>query len=120
MMSSPNETWDKGNLDLSEVKKLEMLEFEYARLALKNGLKLEQQPSVNPYKFGMIGSTDAHTSLAAAEEENVFGKDSKAWRQTAVAASQGTLSSPRASLRTWRPPSPVSGNVCPPSRNWRA
>jgi len=53
------ERWDKGNLDLSELKKPEMLEFEYARAALKNGLKLEQQLGVNPYKFGMIGSTDA-------------------------------------------------------------
>src|SRR6185503_408716 len=35
------ERWDKGNLDLSELKKPEMLEFEYARSALKNGLKLE-------------------------------------------------------------------------------
>jgi hypothetical protein len=33
-----------------------MLEFEYARAALRNGLKLEQELGVNPYKFGMIGS----------------------------------------------------------------
>jgi hypothetical protein len=70
------ERWDKGNLDLSELKKPEMLEFEYARSALKNGLKLEQELGVNPYKFGMIGSTDAHTGLAAVEEENFFGKTS--------------------------------------------
>ncbi len=68
------ERWDKGNLDLSEAKKPEMLEFEYARSALKNGLKLEQQFGVNPYKFGMIGSTDAHTALATAEQSNFFGK----------------------------------------------
>ena len=51
------ELWDKGNLDGSVAKKKEMLEFEYARSALKNGLKLEQQLGTNPYKFGMIGST---------------------------------------------------------------
>lgn len=68
------ERWDKGNLDLSEAKKPEMLEFEYARPALKNGLKLERQLGTNPYKFGMIGSTDSHTGLAAVEEENFFGK----------------------------------------------
>ena len=51
-----------------------MLEFEYARSALKNGLKLEAKLGTNPYKFGMIGSTDMHTGLAAAEEENFFGK----------------------------------------------
>ncbi len=68
------ETWDKGNLDISEAKKPAMLEFEYARAALKNGLKLEKELGVNPYKFGMIGSSDAHTALAAVEEDNFFGK----------------------------------------------
>jgi hypothetical protein len=68
------ERWDKGNLDLSELKTPGMLEFEYARSALKLGLKLENELGVNPYKFGMIGSTDAHTGLAAVEEENFFGK----------------------------------------------
>jgi hypothetical protein len=70
------ERWDKGNLDLTVAKTPEMLEFEYARSALKNGLKLEQEFGVNPYKFGMIGSTDAHTGLAAVEEDNFFGKTS--------------------------------------------
>ena len=70
------ERWDKGNLDLSVLKKPEMLEFEYARAALRNGLKLEKELGVNPYKFGMIGSTDAHTGLAAVEEDNFFGKTS--------------------------------------------
>lgn len=68
------ERWDKGNLDGSEVKKPEMLEFEYARTALKNGLGLEAKLGVNPYKFGLIGSSDAHTGLSAMEEENFFGK----------------------------------------------
>jgi hypothetical protein len=70
------ERWDKGNLDLTVVKTPDMLEFEYARSALKNGLKQEQELGVNPYKFGMIGSTDAHTGLAAVEEDNFFGKTS--------------------------------------------
>ncbi len=68
------ETWDKGNLDGTAAKKQEMLEFEYARSALKNGLRLEEKLGTNPYKFGLIGSTDAHTALAAAEEDNFFGK----------------------------------------------
>ena len=68
------ERWDNGNLDLSEAKKPEMLEFEYARAALRNGLKLEQELGANPYKFGMVGSTDSHTALAAVEEDNFFGK----------------------------------------------
>ena len=47
------------------------------RLALKLGLQLEQELGTNPYKFGMIGSTDAHTGLATAEENNFYGKASK-------------------------------------------
>src|SRR5688572_22368794 len=55
------EKWDKANLNLSEPKKNEMLQGEYARTALQTGLQLEQKLGVNPYKFGMIGSTDSHT-----------------------------------------------------------
>jgi hypothetical protein len=66
--------WDKSNLDASVRKQQEMLEFEYARSAFKNGLKLEAELGANPYKFGLIGSTDAHNSLPAVEEDNFFGK----------------------------------------------
>ena len=68
------EIWDKGNLDASQVKKKEMLEYEYARSAYKNGLQLEAKLGTNPYKFGLVGSSDSHTGLAAMEEENFFGK----------------------------------------------
>jgi len=68
------ETLDKGNLDITELKKPEMLQREYAREALKNGLALEKKLGTNPYKFGMVGATDSHTGLATAEEENFFGK----------------------------------------------
>ena len=68
------EIWDKGNLDGSTVKTKDMLQHEYAREALKNGLALETKLGTNPYKFGLIGSSDAHTALAAMEENNFFGK----------------------------------------------
>ncbi len=68
------EIWDKANLDGSVAKTREMLVTEYARAALKSGLLLEARLGTNPYKFGMIGSTDAHTALAAVEEDNFFGK----------------------------------------------
>ncbi len=68
------ERWDKGNLDGSVAKTKAMLEFEYLRSAYKNGLKLEQQLGVNPYKFGLVSGSDAHTGLTAMEEENFFGK----------------------------------------------
>jgi hypothetical protein len=68
------ELWDKGNLDGSVAKSKEMLEFEYARSALKSGLALEAKLGTNPFKFGLVGSTDAHTGISSAEENNFFGK----------------------------------------------
>jgi hypothetical protein len=76
---SPNDefadygTWDKGSFG-PEPKTPDMLPREYAREALKRGLKYEQALGANPFKFGMIGSTDTHTSLATTEENNYFGK----------------------------------------------
>ena len=69
--------WDKGDFGLNP-KQPEMLPHEYARSALGIGLEKEQQFGVNPFKFGMVGSTDAHTSLASTREENYFGKFSGA------------------------------------------
>jgi len=75
---SPNDefadygTWDKGSF--ASAKEPGMIPKEYAREALKRGLKYEKKLGTNPFKFGMIGSTDSHTSLATAEENNFFGK----------------------------------------------
>lgn len=66
--------WDIGNLTLSRTKTDSMYAGEYLREALKRGLSIEQRTGVNPYKFGMIGSTDSHTSLATGDEDNFFGK----------------------------------------------
>lgn len=68
------EFWDKGNLNASAVMEEGMYAGSYARSALKRGLQQEAEIGVNPFKFGMIGSTDAHTSLATAEEGNFWGK----------------------------------------------
>ena len=72
------ETWDFGNLDLIKTapKQDEMLRFEYARSALKLGLDQAARLGVNPFAFGMIGSTDSHTSLATGAEEDFWGKTS--------------------------------------------
>lgn len=94
------ERWDKGNLDLSVLKKPEMLEFEYARSALKNGLKLERALGVNPYKFGMIGSTDAHTGLAAVEEDNYFGKTTPS-EPGPTRATHPFIKTPKAVIMGW-------------------
>jgi len=63
------ETLAKGNLDLTELKNPDMLQREYAREALKNGLALEQKLGTNPYKFGMVGATDSHTGLPFVESK---------------------------------------------------
>jgi hypothetical protein len=68
------ENWDIGNLDVSEAKTDDMLAGEYAREALKRGLAIEAKLGTNPYKFGIVGATDSHTSLATADEDNFFGK----------------------------------------------
>jgi hypothetical protein len=70
-------TWDKGDFGLNP-KKPEMLPHEYARSALRIGLAQQKRLGVNPFKFGMIGSTDSHTSLSTTREENFFGKFSGA------------------------------------------
>ena len=70
------ENWDHGNLDLSEDKENPMLVGEYAREALKLGLDQELRLGVNPFQFGLIGSTDSHTGLATARENNFWGKHS--------------------------------------------
>ena len=47
---------------------------DYARAALRTGLLIEERIGFNPYRFGMIGATDAHTGIASAEEPNFWGK----------------------------------------------
>jgi hypothetical protein len=68
------ETWDTANLVMDAKKETSMLPGEYARSALKRGLAFEAKLGTNPYKFGMIGSTDSHISLAAVAEDNFLGK----------------------------------------------
>ena len=72
------ENWDKGNLNMTELKKPEMYAGEYAREGLKRGFLLEKKFGINPYKFGFVGATDSHTSLPSAEEDNFFGKSAAA------------------------------------------
>jgi len=47
---------------------------DYARSALLRGLAFQQKLGANPYKFGMIGSTDSHTSLSSVQENDYTGK----------------------------------------------
>ncbi len=68
------ETWDVGGINSTEPKTPEMLPREYARAALTRGLQYEQSLGVNPFKFGMVGSTDTHTAISGTDENNYFGK----------------------------------------------
>jgi hypothetical protein len=67
------ERWDFGNF-LAVPKENKMLQHEYARSALRMGLEMDAKLGANPYKFGMIGSTDSHISLATTAEDNFWGK----------------------------------------------
>jgi len=66
--------WELGNLPLNADKTDKMLAGEYVREALKRGLSIEERTGANPYAFGLIGSTDSHTSLATGDEDNFWGK----------------------------------------------
>ncbi len=46
----------------------------YVREALQNGLKIEEEIGVNPYKFGLIGASDSHNAGGPVEEDHFFGK----------------------------------------------
>lgn len=65
--------WDKGSFGV-EPKTPDMLPREYARSALKRGLVYDEKLGANPFKFGVVGSTDAHTGLSTADEDSFFGK----------------------------------------------
>ena len=99
------ENWDSTNLALTAPKEDWMLEFEYARSALKNGLALDESLGANPFEFGMIGSTDSHTSLATADEDNFFGKMASA--------------EPKAG-RAHRPFSELQDETHAPTKQWHA
>ena len=67
------ETWDEGTFGPVSTTP-DMLPREYARSAFKRGLAYEQKLGVNPFKFGLIGSTDSHTGLPTTQENSFFGK----------------------------------------------
>ena len=78
---SPNDEfadfWLLDNSDLGGFKAptKEMMKYEYVRPGLRRGLELQDQlDGVNPFKFGVIGATDSHTSLVTTDENAFFGK----------------------------------------------
>ncbi|MHA7819572.1 MAG: DUF3604 domain-containing protein [Erythrobacter sp.] len=73
------ETWFETDITMrprsgDPAEARESLAGEYAREGLKKGLRYDAQLGMNPYQFGLIGSTDAHTALATADDDNFWGK----------------------------------------------
>ena len=86
------ETWGHGNLDLTGKKTDAMLPFEYARSTLKNGLKLEAELGVNPFKYGFVYGSDHHTAISTGMDNNYFG--AFAWgepKKDRIVSSDGKL-----------------------------
>lgn len=67
------ERWDKANIMNNHLDTPEQQPFNYIRPTLTRGLKYEQTVGVNPFKFGLIGASDAHTGLSTADADNFFG-----------------------------------------------
>lgn len=99
------ETWDNGSFG-PDPKIPEMLPKEYAREAFKRGMAYKAEFGVNPFKFGVVGSTDSHTGLTGGTEDNYYGK---------IAAVEPTTDS----IRFQEPITGRFGDV-EPQRHWMA
>jgi hypothetical protein len=86
------DVWDNANL-AGVAKQPGMVATEYAREALKSGLRIEGSLGANPFKFGAAAGTDTHTGLSAPVEGNFWGKfpasEPSAERWNEVYAKQG-------------------------------
>ena len=49
-------------------------EGDYIRSGLNRGLEIENRIGANPFKFGLIGSSDSHTGISAVKEDAFSGK----------------------------------------------
>jgi hypothetical protein len=66
--------WDYGNLPLTAALTKGMMPTNYVREGLKRGLEHQGTLGANPFKFGVIGSLDAHNSIPSIGADSFFGK----------------------------------------------
>jgi len=100
--------WEYGNLTLTERPlSKEMMRTGFLRAGLMRGLEQEAKLGVNPFKFGVVGSTDVHNSLTAIEEDNFFGKltiqepSATRWEHLSKESSWDATKGPARSRYTW-------------------
>jgi len=73
---SPNDEW--ADFELMELRIASTLpsrpQGSYVREAYLNGLMMEERDGFNPYRFGVIGSSDTHNAAGSFEEDNYWSK----------------------------------------------
>ncbi len=69
---SPNDEW--ADFEINQHSKLDSISGSYVREAYLTGLTLQETKGFNPYRFGLIGSSDTHNAGAGYCEFSFFGK----------------------------------------------
>ncbi len=73
---SPNDEW--ADHEIVRFRVGTTLESEpdgsYVRQAYLRGMGMEEEGTVNPYKFGLIGSSDTHVAASSVNEDNYWSK----------------------------------------------
>lgn len=73
---SPNDEW--AGFEIMPVRVASDLpsrpQGSYVREAYLNGLLMEAERDANPYRFGVIGSSDTHNAAGSFEEDNYWSK----------------------------------------------
>lgn len=101
---SPNDEWANFEIfdKLLTTGRDSKADGSYIRQALQRGLLIEQKTGKNPYKFGLIGSSDTHNAGGPMDEDHYFGKaglaDGTPERRGAVTFPENVATNPRSSI----------------------